>query len=119
MQNPAPISPPPVPVMAVVNNVVGFRHFLTKTNAIALAIGVIIGGAATGLINSLVQNLINPIIGVLLQNIDLANVKITLGPNNDLKIGAFIASLINFVIVMFVAYQLAHIFAKELIEGKK
>jgi large conductance mechanosensitive channel len=111
----------------------GFRKFLTKTNAIALAIGVIIGGAATTLVNSLVANLINPIIGVLLSGIDLSSaLKIPLGlgqqlqPDgttkavpNELKLGAFIATLLNFVIVMFVAYQLAKIFAKDMLDDKK
>ncbi len=97
----------------------GFRKFLTRTNAIALAIGVIIGGAATGLVNSIVENLINPIIGLLLQGVDLGKFSIPLGGENALKIGAFIASLINFVIIMFVAYQLARIFAKDLLEDKK
>jgi large conductance mechanosensitive channel len=110
----------------------GFRKFLTKTNAIALAIGVIIGGASTTLVNSLVSNLINPIIGVLLQGIDLNAFAFTIGKgtetladgtskpvNLQLKIGAFISTLINFVIVMFVAYQLAKIFAKDMIEDKK
>jgi large conductance mechanosensitive channel len=110
----------------------GFRKFLTKTNAIALAIGVIIGGAATTLVNSLVSNLINPIIGVLLNGIDLGALKIPLGVGQEvqpdgttkpvelaLKIGAFISTLINFVIVMFVAYQLARVFARDMLEDKK
>ena len=97
----------------------GFRKFLTKTNAIALAIGVIIGGAATGLVTSIVENLINPIIGLLLQGVDLGSFAIPLGEKNALKIGAFVASLINFAIIMFVAYQLARIFAKDLLEDKK
>jgi len=100
------------------DNVVGFRHFLSKSNAIALAIGIIIGGAATSLVTSIVENLINPILGVLLQSVDLSNVKIALGPGNDLKIGAFLGSLINFAIIMFVAYQLARIFAKDLVAPK-
>jgi large conductance mechanosensitive channel len=110
----------------------GFRKFLTKTNAIALAIGVIIGGAATTLVNSLVGNLINPIIGRILSGIDLNSLTISLGqgmiaqPDGTtkpgevaLKIGAFISTLINFVITMLVAYQLAKIFAKDLLEDKK
>jgi large conductance mechanosensitive channel len=96
----------------------GFRKFLTKTNAIALAIGVIIGGAATGLVTSIVENLINPIIGLLLQGVDLGKFAIPLGGENALKIGAFVSSLITFVIIMFVAYQLVRIFAKDMLEDK-
>jgi large conductance mechanosensitive channel len=98
----------------------GFRKFLTKTNAIALAIGVIIGGAATALVNSIVENLINPIIGLLLSNIDLKNaLQIPLSANNAIKIGAFISALITFLVIMFVAYQLAKIFARDLLEESK
>jgi large conductance mechanosensitive channel len=98
----------------------GFRKFLTKTNAIALAIGVIIGGAATALVNSIVENLINPIIGLLLSNIDLKSaLQIPLSANNAIKIGAFISSLITFLVIMFVAYQLAKIFARDLLEEGK
>jgi large conductance mechanosensitive channel len=97
----------------------GFRKFLTKTNAIALAIGVIIGGAATALVNSIVENLINPIIGLLLNNIDLKSaLQIPLSANNAIKIGAFISSLITFLVIMFVAYQLAKIFARDLLADK-
>jgi large conductance mechanosensitive channel len=110
----------------------GFRKFLTKTNAIALAIGVIIGGAATTLVNSLVANLINPLIGRLLAGVDLNGFQLPLGMGNTtkpdgttepqmqfLKIGAFIGTLINFAITMFVAYQLARIFAKDLLTDAK
>ncbi len=114
-----PVPPSAAVVGAAADQALGFRRFLTRTNAIALAIGVIIGTAATALVSSIVQNLINPIIGVLLQNVDLANISIQLGPNNELKIGAFLGSLINFVIVMFVAYLLARIFARDLLETKK
>jgi large conductance mechanosensitive channel len=113
-------SPPPATVVAAAtDNVLGFRRFLTRTNAMALAVGVIIATATTGFVNSIVQNLINPVVGVLLQNVDLSNITIPLGPGNELKIGAFLGSLINFVIVMFIAYQLARIFARDLLESKK
>ena len=97
----------------------GFRKFLTKTNAIALAIGIIIGGAATALVNSIVENLINPIIGIVTGGIDFGSVVIPLGEKNALKIGAFISSLITFAAIMLVAYLLAKAFAKDLLEDKK
>ena len=110
----------------------GFRKFLVKSNALALAIGVIIAGAMGALVNSLVSNLINPIIGVLLSGIDLNSLAIRLGTGNivqadgttkpevlALKIGAFISTIINFVIIMFVAYWLAKTFAKEMLADSK
>jgi large conductance mechanosensitive channel len=114
----SPTRPVEAVTRAAADNAAGFRHFLSKSNAIALAIGIIIGGATMSLVTSIVENLINPILGVLLQNVDLSDIKIPLGPGNDLKIGAFLGSLINFVIIMFVAYQLARIFAKDLVAPK-
>ncbi len=97
----------------------GFKKFLTKTNAIALAIGIIIGSAAIALVNSIVENLINPIIGIATGGIDFGSVVIPLSEKNAIKIGAFISSLITFVVIMMVAYVLAKAFAKDLLEDKK
>ena len=110
----------------------GFRKFLLKSNALALAIGVIIAGALGALVNSLVSNLINPIIGRVLSGIDLNSLAIPIGVGQvtqadgsskpevlALKYGAFISTLINFVIIMFVAYWLAKTFAKEMLDDAK
>lgn len=97
----------------------GFMKFLTKTNAIALAIGIIIGGAATALVNSIVENLINPIIGIVTGGIDFGQLVIPLSEKNAIKIGAFLSSVIVFVAVMLVAYLIAKAFAKDLLEDKK
>ena len=102
-----------------------FRRFITKTNAIALAIGIIIGGAATKLVSALVEDLINPIVGLLVGNVDLANLKIVLGSakNADGKVienailyGSFISTLVDFVIIMAVVYILIKIFAKDMLD---
>lgn len=102
-----------------------FQKFLTKSNAMALAIGVIIGAASGRVVNSLVNDIINPLIGVLLANVDLADAKIVLGTitgpdgkvvENALRYGNFIGVLINFVIVMAVVFFVAKIFAKEVLD---
>ncbi|HEY3288822.1 MAG TPA: large conductance mechanosensitive channel protein MscL [Anaerolineae bacterium] len=119
---------PVVPVKAVPLplGVMGeFQKFLTKSNAMALAIGVIIGAATGQVVNSLVEDIINPLIGVLLANVDLANAKIVLGTitgpdgkvvENALRYGNFISVLINFIIVMLVVFFVAKIVAKEILE---
>jgi large-conductance mechanosensitive channel len=61
-----------------------FQRFLTKTNAIALAIGIIIGGAATKLVSALVDDLINPLIGAVTGNVDSVNLKIVLAQRKPL-----------------------------------
>ena len=117
---------PPIPTIPQSASVFGeFQKFLTKTNAMALAIGVIIGAAAGQVVNSLVHDIMNPLIGVLLANVDLANAKIVLGTitgpdgkvvENALRYGNFIAVLINFLIVMVVVFFVAKFFAKEVLK---
>ena len=101
------------------------QRFLTKTNASALAIGIIIGGAATKLVSALVDDLINPLIGAVLGNVDLSNLKIVLGTTkaadgttlqNAILYGSFISTLIDFVIIMAVVFVLIKIFAKDTLD---
>jgi len=104
-----------------------FQRFLSKTNALALAIGVIIGAAAGSVVNSIVADLINPIIGVLLGGIPLAQAKIVLGTvtdakgvvtENAIRYGNFISVLIQFGIIMLVVFFIAKMFAKSMLEDK-
>lgn len=98
-----------------------FKSFLMKTNALALTIGVIIGTALGGVVNSLVNDIIMPPIGQLLGGVDFSNLKIVLSqavggdPATEVAIrwGAFINAIIAFVIVAFVVWRISRIFLKE------
>jgi large conductance mechanosensitive channel len=98
-----------------------FRAFLLKTNALALAIGVIIGGALGTVVNSLVNDLIMPPIGLVLGGIDFSRMKWVLkapvggDPATEVAIryGAFINSIIAFVAIAFVVWRLSKMFVKE------
>jgi large conductance mechanosensitive channel len=98
-----------------------FRAFLLKTNALALAIGVIIGVALGAVVNSLVKDIIMPPIGMLLGNLDLTNFKIVLkdAVNGDpttevaIRYGAFLLTVITFVIVALVVWMIARTFIKD------
>jgi large conductance mechanosensitive channel len=98
-----------------------FKGFLLKTNALALAIGVIIGGALGTVVNSLVNDIIMPPIGMVLGGVDFANLKIVLkaatggDPATEVAIrwGAFINAVIAFIIIAFVVWQLSKMFIKE------
>ena len=68
-----------------------------------LAIGFILGGAVSKTVTSLVDNIINPLIGALLGKVNLADKAIELGATS-IKYGAFISSIIDFVIVAAVIY---------------
>jgi large conductance mechanosensitive channel len=96
----------------------GFRAFLTKSNALALAIGVIIGASLGAVVTTLVNAIIMPPIGYVLNGVDFASIKTVLGTDNTGKEiaigwGLFINSLIVFVIVMLVVYVIAKLFIKD------
>ncbi len=105
-----------------------FIKFVKATNAIALAIGVIIAGAAGKLIDAIVADLLNPILGVILGGINLtSSLMIPLGTTvnekgekvlNAIKIGDMISVLINFLIVMFVVFIIARKFAPSVVAPK-
>lgn len=90
-----------------------FRAFLLKTNALALAIGVIIGGALGTVVSSLVNDIIMPPIGKVLGGVDFSALVIDLGDGVAIRYGAFINAVIAFIVVAFVVWQLSKMFVKE------
>jgi large conductance mechanosensitive channel len=99
----------------------GFRAFLLKTNALALAIGVIIGTALGTVVTSLVNDILMPPIGLALGGVDFTQLKIVLraatggDPATEVAIrwGAFLNAVIAFIIVAFVVWQISRMFIKE------
>ncbi|MCW5696003.1 MAG: large conductance mechanosensitive channel protein MscL [Bauldia sp.] len=93
-----------------------FREFAIKGNMVDLAIGVIIGAAFGGLVNSLVQDILTPIIALLTGGIDFTNLFVQLRGEEQTTLdaareagatiayGNFITLLINFIIVAFVLF---------------
>jgi len=86
-----------------------FRTFAIKGNMIDMAVGMIVGGAFTALVASIVTNLATPLIGILI-GIDLKTLEIILprpygnAEPSVLQIGIFINNLINFAIVAFTVF---------------
>ena len=91
----------------------GFKAFMLKTNAMALAVGVIIGMAMGNVVTSLVNDLIMPPIGMALGNLDFSQLKWVLRGTGDpttevaIRYGAFINVVIAFLIVALVVYVVA------------
>ena len=79
-----------------------FKAFALRGNVMDMAIGVIIGGAFQAIIKSFIDNIVNPLVGVVFQ-VDFSTVVIHLGAVN-LMIGAFISSVINFFLLAFVLF---------------
>jgi large conductance mechanosensitive channel len=89
-----------------------FQAFLFKTNALALAIGVIIGAALGTVVKSLVDDIIMPPIGLILGGVDFSKLAINLGTGRDgtpidVRYGLFINSIITFVIIALVVYLIS------------
>ena len=80
-----------------------FRDFAMRGNVIDLAVGVIIGGAFGKIIASLVNDVLFPLIGLLLGGINFAEKTVTFGAA-VVKYGAFVQSIIDFVIVAFIIF---------------
>ncbi len=98
-----------------------FKEFLLKTNALALAIGVIIGAALGAVVNSLVADIIMPPIGMLLGGVDFASLRIVLqaatggDPATEVAIryGMFLNAVIAFVVIAFIVWRLSKMFIRE------
>jgi len=92
-----------------------FKDFALKGNVLNLAVGVIIGAAFQGVVSSLTENILSPIIGLLTrQNFDSMMLNVF---GITLKYGAFITSVINFIIMAFVVFMLVRIMNKILSIG--
>ena len=107
-----------------ITSIVGeFKAFISRGNVIDLAVGIIIGAAFTGIVNSLVNDVVMPIIGLLTSGVDFSNlfIPLSLEKMNDtiktvtaakeagipiISVGVFINAVINFLIVSFVIFVL-------------
>lgn len=82
-----------------------FKEFISRGNMMDLAVGFIIGAAFTAIVNSLVKDLINPLIGLFIGKIYLSNLKFTIG-EATFKYGSFLNAVINFLIIALVVFFL-------------
>ncbi len=84
-----------------------FKKFIARGNVIDMAVGVVVGSAFTAIVNQLVQGIINPCIGKLFGDINLADYKVVLtaateeAPEVAILYGSFIQAIINFLLVAF------------------
>ncbi len=101
-----------------------FRKFIMRGSVLDLAVGIIIGAAFTGIVNSLVKDVIMPPIGFVLGGVDFSNIFVLLKPGKDvpppyasladaqaagavtINLGVFINAVINFLIVALVVFLL-------------
>lgn len=90
-----------------------FKEFAFKGNIFDLAIAVVIGAAFGKIVTSLVENIITPLIGLLSGGIDLSNEKVSIpGTETIITYGAFIQSIIDFLIIAFAIFMVIRLLAK-------
>jgi large conductance mechanosensitive channel len=94
-----------------------YKAFLLKTNALALAIGVIIGASLGQVVNSLVNDVIMPPIGYVLGGVDFSSLRLVLGQSDGKEVtinyGTFINTIVTFVIVAFIVFWVSKMFIPE------
>ena len=82
-----------------------FKTFALKGNVMDLAVGVIIGTAFGAITTSLINDILMPLIGVIIGGIDFSSLAVTVG-GASITYGSFITAVINFILIAFVVFWL-------------
>ncbi|MGM7637089.1 large conductance mechanosensitive channel protein MscL [Bacillus sp. Hm123] len=88
-----------------------FKEFAMRGNVIDLAVGVIIGGAFGKIVTSLVEDVIMPLVGLLLGGVNFTDLAFTYG-KATIKYGAFIQTIVDFLIIAFSIFLFIKLFNK-------
>ena len=75
-----------------------FKEFISKGNVLDLAVGVVMGSAFSGIVTSLVNDIIMPLVGLLIGGIDFSGMHATVG-DASITYGNFIQNIVNFLII--------------------
>ena len=82
-----------------------FKEFISRGNVMDMAVGIMIGGAFTAIVTSLVEDIISPILGVF-GGLNFDQLKLSLGGEVTLAYGKFITAVINFLIMALIIFIL-------------
>ena len=109
-----------------------FKSFIARGNVMDMAVGIIVGAAFTGIVTSLVQDLINPIIGLVIGGLDFSNYYLNLGSGTFASLaeaqkagapviayGSFINAVLQFLIVAFVVFLMVRAVNKMKVEFER
>ena len=91
-----------------------FKEFITRGNVMDMAVGIIIGGAFTAIVQSLVNDLLMPVIGALFGGIDFSTLKYVVRAADEaagieeaaIRYGSFIQAIVNFLLIAIVIFLL-------------
>ena len=90
-----------------------FREFLLKQNAFALAVGVIIGAAIGRIVSGIVEDVLMPVIGLLLPAGDWRSAQLTLSGQNAIKYGDLAGRIVDFLFIALVVFLLTKAFLEK------
>ena len=88
-----------------------FKEFIQRGNVIDLAVGVIVGAAFGKIVTSLVDDILMPVIGIILGKVDFSSLSVKVG-SAVIKYGSFIQNLIDFLIVAFCIFLIVKLVNK-------
>ncbi|WP_043473190.1 large conductance mechanosensitive channel protein MscL [Paeniglutamicibacter gangotriensis] len=98
----------------------GFRDFIMQGNVVDLAVAVVIGAAFGAVINSLVENILMPLIAALVGAPNFDNfLLLTLGDGVEIKFGVFLTVLVNFILIAAAIYFIVIVPMKKLTEMRQ
>ena len=92
-----------------------FKTFISRGNVVDLAVGVVVGGAFSKIVSSLVDNIIMPIVGIIIGGIDFTNLSLTIF-GVKIQFGLFLQNIVDFLIIafcIFVVIKLINKFTKK------
>lgn len=95
-----------------------FKEFISKGNVVDLAVGVIIGGAFGKIVTSLVNDILMPLLGIVLGGINFGGLTLRVG-NAVIAYGAFIQNVIDFLIIAFCIFMFVKFINKLTTKPKK
>ncbi|MFZ2537363.1 MAG: large-conductance mechanosensitive channel protein MscL [Oscillospiraceae bacterium] len=87
-----------------------FKEFISRGNVVDMAVGIIIGTAFTGIVNSLVKDVIMPLVGIIIGGVNFSALKFVINPatadavESAVYYGAFFQKVVDFLIISFVVF---------------
>lgn len=88
-----------------------FKKFISRGNVVDMAVGVIIGGAFGKIVTSLVNDIVMPLIGLLIGGLNFADLSVTIG-EAKIAYGNFIQTIVDFLIIAICIFSVIRLFEK-------
>lgn len=97
----------------------GFVSFIREQGIVGLSVGFVLGSAVTGLAKSLVNDIVSPLLGIFLGGVDSLESAVLNISGAQVKWGAFVTTLIDFLVIALVIYFFVRVLRLEKVDKKK